>query len=189
MVQLHSTAARPCTVAAARHCLSCQIIAKEKAGVTPGPFTHDSPKLKDFFVEDLLYLGINKESCSAEYKSVQGVALTGQHSLLARVQGGPASTTTGGDDLGASDGGGSCKQSVELSFSKSVRQDERPVLQPTAAKNDGGQNFINIARGLDAAHVDIGAIGASDSHWNSGKVSADMVGSPRIRPKLKRSSG
>ena len=136
---------------------------------------------------DLLYRQINKKPGSARYKSVQRVALASQHGLLAGVQGGPAGTAAGGDDFGASHGGGSCKKLVELSFSESVRENEGKVLQATAAKNDGGQNFINSGGGLNAAHVDVGAIGATDSHWKSGKVSADMVDSPEIQPESRRS--
>lgn len=105
-----------------------------------------------------------QKTCITRYKSVEGVALASQDSLLTRVKSGPTRTTAGSYDFGASHGGGSCKQSVELSFSESVGKDESKVFEALDTNDDGRDNFINFGGGLDATHVDTGAVGAGDSH-------------------------
>lgn len=121
------------------------MIAKKKAGLPARP----SPAIK--------YKPLDA-------RSVEGVALVSKHRFFASIKRRPAGATAGGDRLGASNGGGSCKKLVQLSFGKSVGKNESPVLHATGAKHDGRKDFIDCSCGLHAAHVGAGAKGAGDGH-------------------------
>ena len=130
---------------------------------------HDRLKLIELMALDKQSVQIKKmQTCSLKHKSVEGVAFckeSGYHGgSLTSAHCSVTSSAGVSDGFGAGDGGSGGEQFIKLSLGEGIRQDKRPVLHATSAKNNGGQDFIDCGGRLEAAHVGGGAVDAGNGH-------------------------